>query len=139
MLPTRAVCGSLADGSERYPREGDTCDCKPGWGGINCNCASLTHSLYSHGPCARAAADVRSISRPPAVCETDEACDDLVGREPAAALSLRGGAKDDDDDTAVCYKEGYGVKEMYQMCNVTSASPSHSPSSRSPESQLSQD
>ncbi|GAA5925630.1 hypothetical protein JCM3775_001459 [Rhodotorula graminis] len=88
---SKPLCGSLADGSERYPREGDTCDCKPGWGGINCN-----------------------------LCETDEACEDLVGREPAAALSVRGGGgKDDDDDKAVCYKEGYGVKEMYQMCDVT--------------------
>ncbi|BGP38555.1 FAD-dependent urate hydroxylase [Rhodotorula kratochvilovae] len=85
---SKPLCGSLADGSERYPREGDTCDCKDGWGGINCN-----------------------------VCETDQACEDLLPRDAAAAL--RGGSKEDDEDTAVCYKEGYGVKEMYQMCDVT--------------------
>jgi hypothetical protein len=35
---TQSVCGSLADGDERYPRpEGELCECKPGWGGINCN------------------------------------------------------------------------------------------------------
>lgn len=32
------VCGALTDGDERYPRpEGELCDCKEGWGGINCN------------------------------------------------------------------------------------------------------
>lgn len=31
------VCGSLADGHERYPREGDSCECRPGWTGLNCN------------------------------------------------------------------------------------------------------
>ncbi|TNY21418.1 hypothetical protein DMC30DRAFT_350707 [Rhodotorula diobovata] len=86
---SKPLCGSLADGSERYPREGDTCQCKQGWSGINCN-----------------------------VCDTDEACEDLVSRDPAS-LSLRGGNKDEDEDKAVCYKEGYGVKEMYQMCDVT--------------------
>ncbi|GAA5822769.1 hypothetical protein JCM3770_003323 [Rhodotorula araucariae] len=85
---SKPLCGSLADGSERYPREGDTCDCKDGWSGINCN-----------------------------LCETDQACEDLVARDRAS--SLRGGSREDDEDTAVCYKEGYGVKEMYQMCDVT--------------------
>ncbi|KAI9791544.1 MAG: ATP-binding cassette sub- G member 2 [Piccolia ochrophora] len=31
------VCGSLADGKQRLPRAADTCDCKEGWEGINCN------------------------------------------------------------------------------------------------------
>ncbi|KAI9706648.1 MAG: hypothetical protein M1836_003657 [Candelina mexicana] len=46
---SQPVCGSLADGNERLPREGETCDCKEGWGGINCN-----------------------------VCETDRACDAMM-------------------------------------------------------------
>lgn len=54
------------------------------------------------------------------MCETDEACEDLVARDPAASLRPSG-SKDDDLDRAVCYKEGYGVKEVYQMCDVTSA------------------
>ncbi|KAJ8295972.1 ABC transporter G family member [Rhodotorula toruloides] len=86
---SKPLCGSLADGSERYPREGDTCECKDGWGGINCN-----------------------------VCETDEACEDLLARDPASSLRPSG-PKEDDLDKAVCYKEGYGVKEVYQMCDVT--------------------
>lgn len=38
-------------------------------------------------------------------------------------MALKGNGDDDDDSAAVCYKEGYGVKEMFQICDVTSASP----------------
>jgi len=31
------VCGALADGPRRYPREGNRCSCSDGWSGINCN------------------------------------------------------------------------------------------------------
>ncbi|KAI7200630.1 hypothetical protein KC316_g2593, partial [Hortaea werneckii] len=31
------LCGSLADGSNRLPRQGKECECHEGWGGINCN------------------------------------------------------------------------------------------------------
>ncbi|KAK4507275.1 hypothetical protein PRZ48_001010 [Zasmidium cellare] len=32
------LCGSLADGKDRAPRDGDNpCECKEGWEGINCN------------------------------------------------------------------------------------------------------
>ncbi|KIV94382.1 hypothetical protein PV10_02154 [Exophiala mesophila] len=31
------LCGSLADGKNRSPRQGDHCDCKDGWEGVNCN------------------------------------------------------------------------------------------------------
>jgi hypothetical protein len=37
-----AECDSLADGEERHLREdGKDCECKDGWGGINCN--GLSH------------------------------------------------------------------------------------------------
>ena len=31
------LCGSLADGNNRLPRQGHDCACKEGWEGINCN------------------------------------------------------------------------------------------------------
>lgn len=31
------LCGSPADGTNRKPRKGKECDCRPGWEGINCN------------------------------------------------------------------------------------------------------
>ncbi|KAL4891743.1 hypothetical protein BDV59DRAFT_181660 [Aspergillus ambiguus] len=45
----RPLCGSLADGHERSPRQGQTCQCHDGWTGINCN-----------------------------VCETDNACNAMM-------------------------------------------------------------
>ncbi|GAA5941477.1 putative ATP-dependent permease ADP1 [Sporobolomyces koalae] len=83
----KPLCGSLASGQDhRFPREGDDCECDPGWSGLNCN-----------------------------VCETDQACEALIDRDHDR---LRG-SEDVDNDKAVCYKEGFGVKEMYQMCDVT--------------------
>lgn len=46
-----------------------------------------------------------------AVCRNDEACVSLVGPP---------GAVDQGPDDAVCYKDGFTVKRMYQMCDVTS-------------------
>ncbi|BGP14521.1 hypothetical protein JCM10213_005190 [Rhodosporidiobolus nylandii] len=85
---SKPLCGSLADGNERFPREGDSCECEEGWSGLNCN-----------------------------VCETDEVCENLLSRDSTPSLS--GSSRLDDADRAVCYKEGYGVKEVYQMCDVT--------------------
>ncbi|KAE8136216.1 hypothetical protein BDV38DRAFT_117026 [Aspergillus pseudotamarii] len=34
---SKPTCGSLADGHERTPRTDKYCNCKDGWGGINCN------------------------------------------------------------------------------------------------------
>ncbi|KAF9088595.1 hypothetical protein BGX29_000204 [Mortierella sp. GBA35] len=43
------VCGALSDGKDRPQRDSETCKCKDGWSGINCN-----------------------------VCESDHVCDSLV-------------------------------------------------------------
>lgn len=41
-------------------------------------------------------------------------------RNPGDVTLKPDGSDDDDADTAVCYKEGFAVREMYQMCDVTS-------------------
>ena len=53
---SRPTCGSLADGKDRMPRQKKYCDCKDGWGGINCN-----------------------------VCETNNACKALLPTVPDEA------------------------------------------------------
>ncbi|GAA5855775.1 hypothetical protein JCM8547_000351 [Rhodosporidiobolus lusitaniae] len=83
---SKPLCGSLADGNDRFPREGKECECEEGWSGLNCN-----------------------------VCETDQACENLIDRDS----SFAGTGRLDNADRAVCYKEGFGVKEVYQMCDVT--------------------
>ena len=55
------------------------------------------------------------------VCQTDQACVNLVPRDDSGHS-----APDSDSDLpgangAVCYKGGYGVKGIHQMCDVTSA------------------
>ncbi|KAF8475713.1 ATP-binding cassette sub-family G member 2 [Kalaharituber pfeilii] len=44
------VCGSLADGKERAPREGETCECKDGWTGINCNLCTSDNACNAMVP-----------------------------------------------------------------------------------------
>ncbi|PTU20829.1 hypothetical protein P175DRAFT_0516460 [Aspergillus ochraceoroseus IBT 24754] len=46
---SKPVCGSLADGHQRNPRQDKYCECKDGWEGINCN-----------------------------VCKTDDACNAMM-------------------------------------------------------------
>lgn len=92
-----AECGSLADGKERHPRpEGEICDCKEGWTGINCN-----------------------------VCETDAACANFPLRGgPDGELLTPRAVGDDDVPVAnmTCHKDGLTVQENFQMCDVTSES-----------------
>ena len=94
---TTPLCGSLADGDERYPRpEGELCDCNDGWGGINCN-----------------------------VCKNDKACSAFKTRFPSdgnggsADGNGEGGVGEDD---MVCYQGGLAVEQNLQMCDVTSES-----------------
>nr|ODO01155.1 ATP-dependent permease [Cryptococcus depauperatus CBS 7855] len=47
-LTPRKFCGGLSDGDERYPRpDGEVCECKDGWGGINCNVCNIDHVCAS--------------------------------------------------------------------------------------------
>ncbi|WWC58962.1 uncharacterized protein I303_101507 [Kwoniella dejecticola CBS 10117] len=86
------LCGALSDGDERYPRpEGELCDCKKGWGGINCN-----------------------------VCKTDKACSAFRPRNPPSdGLENPDGQGEDEEDDMVCYKGGLAVQRNFQMCDVT--------------------
>lgn len=59
------------------------------------------------------------LVEPLLVCQTNKACSALVLRDPSTGL-LRDEPADDSE--AVCYKEGYAVKEMFQVCDVTSES-----------------
>ena len=94
-----ALDGSLADGKDRPIREeGSEPHCKPGFSGLLCN-----------------------------VCETNDACKPLVpddGDTPIRPSSSSGlTVKYDEsqqEDTAVCYKGGFVVNKMHQMCDVTS-------------------
>lgn len=49
------------------------------------------------------------------VCETNQACSALIHDDEPSSLTGKGSGE------AVCYAEGYGIKEMFQMCDVTSA------------------
>lgn len=44
------VCGSLADGKRRSPREGQYCDCRDGWEGINCNVCDTNQACNAMTP-----------------------------------------------------------------------------------------
>ncbi|KAK3072271.1 FAD-dependent urate hydroxylase [Teratosphaeriaceae sp. CCFEE 6253] len=57
------LCGSLAEGKDRLPREGGTCECNEGWEGINCN-----------------------------VCKTDDACGPMMpSKQEDGAVCYREG------------------------------------------------
>lgn len=105
-----AVCGSLADGDQRYPRkEGETCGCTDGWGGINCN--GERPELHS---------GESMVNDTLLVCQNDNAC---------SGFPLRGDWNALDDEPAqnmTCYKGGLTVNSNYQMCDVTSTHPNTS-------------
>jgi hypothetical protein len=44
------VCGALSDGRDRSPRQGDRCDCKEGWEGINCNVCTTNQACNALMP-----------------------------------------------------------------------------------------
>lgn len=96
-------CDSLADGQQRRLREdGKECECKEGWGGINCN---GTSSYISH----RALNSDTVVIR--AVCKTNNAC---------RGFPLAGEVPDIDPEDMLCYQGGETVFNVHQMCDVTS-------------------
>ncbi|KAF4597755.1 (ABC) transporter [Pleurotus pulmonarius] len=87
-------CDSLADGEQRRLREeGKPCDCKDGWGGINCN-----------------------------VCEADTACKNFPlagGIAELLGISSDDEREEQDNGGMVCYTGGETVFQNHQMCDVT--------------------
>ncbi|KAF9507579.1 hypothetical protein BS47DRAFT_1373861 [Hydnum rufescens UP504] len=89
-------CGSLADGTHRYPRpDGEECGCKDGWGGINCN------------------GENRTVLCSLPVCQLDNAC----SRFPISGMAAPFDSEVEQNMT--CYKGGDTVIHNYQMCDIT--------------------
>lgn len=100
-----AECDSLADGEKRRQREeGQPCDCKDGWGGLNCNGALEPFLLQSH--------TVHTCI--PIVCKTDDACKRFPLNGELSVLD------EEEVHNMTCYKGGDVVFKNYQQCNVTS-------------------
>ena len=104
LLSLILVCGALTDGDERYPRpDGELCDCKEGWGGINCN-GELSNSHFRY-------------SAKPSVCKNDDACAAFQTRFPEGDGT---GSQGNETNDMVCYKGGLAIERNWQMCDVTS-------------------
>ncbi len=117
VFPT--VCGSLADGDERFPRpNGELCQCEDGWGGINCNGMSYPTVEYLMKE------QFLIFSTCSSVCETNKACASFspLGVENPSLRTDSPDSEDQDDETngMVCYKGGLAIQQNHQMCDVTS-------------------
>lgn len=110
LLIRSAECDSLADGEHRRLREdGKECECKDGWGGINCNGESMTS--YAH----------KLDTNLCLVCKSDNACKAFPLRGGDPSSSFDGGDEDEDEIAGMtCYKGGETVFNNHQMCDVTS-------------------
>jgi hypothetical protein len=47
---SQPLCGSLADGNNRLPRQGSECECNEGWEGINCNTCKTNNACNALMP-----------------------------------------------------------------------------------------
>ncbi|GFF22437.1 probable ATP-dependent permease [Aspergillus udagawae] len=86
------VCGSLADGENRALRKGESCDCKEGWSGINCNVCKTNDACNAMMPegeggvCYKEGVTVKENYQ---MCDVTnrKILDQLQGRKPQVTFS----------------------------------------------------
>jgi len=89
---SQPLCGSLADGNNRLPRQGDECQCRDGWEGINCNVCntdSACEALVEEGEEAVCAKDGRLVKENYQMCDivNRKILDQLKEQKPQASFS----------------------------------------------------
>lgn len=97
----RPLCGSLADGSNRLPREGDQCKCKDGWAGINCNVCKTNEACQAFLP-DKVKDEAVCLTDPLVVKENHQMCDitnrkildQLKNEKPQATFSCNAERRD---------------------------------------------
>lgn len=99
------LCGSPLKGQQRYPREGDECECDDGWGGLNCNVCQADYAcgdfllgggrLGENGTCYTGGSTVRQSFQQCDVTNK-KITDMLPGRPPKVTFSCdKPGEKDE--------------------------------------------
>ncbi|KAK5092478.1 FAD-dependent urate hydroxylase [Exophiala xenobiotica] len=91
------LCGALSDGKNRSPRPDDqeTCDCKDGWSGINCNVCvkdDACNALMPEGEGGVCYTQGRAVHENYQVCDVTNKpiLDQLDGRIPQVTFSCNG-------------------------------------------------
>ncbi|KAF7714823.1 ABC-2 type transporter [Penicillium ucsense] len=106
------VCGALSDGENRPRREGDTCHCKEGWTGINCNvCESdnACDAMMPEGEGGRCYKQGVTIKENFQMCDVTnrKILDQLDGRKPQVTFSCK------DEDKTCNFQFWVGQKESF--------------------------
>ncbi|EPS30476.1 hypothetical protein PDE_05427 [Penicillium oxalicum 114-2] len=106
------VCGSLADGENRPRREGDTCDCKEGWSGINCNVCetdNACNAMMPEGEGGRCYKQGVTVKENFQMCDVNnrKIVDQLDGRKPQVTFSCK------DEDKTCNFQFWVAQKESF--------------------------
>lgn len=106
------VCGSLADGENRPRREGDTCSCKDGWTGINCNVCetdNACNAMMPEGEGGRCYKQGVTVKENFQMCDVTnrKILDQLDGRKPQVTFTCK------DEDKTCNFQFWVGQKESF--------------------------
>lgn len=109
MTPT---CGALSDGDNRPPRKGDSCQCKDGWGGINCNVCeqdSVCNAFMPEGKDGVCYKDGVTVKQNFQMCDVTNKgiVKQLDGRKPQVTFSCA------DEDKSCNFQFWVGQKESF--------------------------